>query len=165
MRILILIFSLSLSNSQNAFSHGGKSGSHHNPLKSLQTEDTKFQKINDSFNRKVKPIFEKKCFDCHGGTTHYPWYYMIPGAGHLIDQDIHEAKEHLDMSKGFPFSGHGSPEEDLTAITETVESGDMPPFRYKILHPKSGLNEDEKSLVKAWIRESQKELEDKAGKK
>ncbi|HIM93564.1 MAG TPA: cytochrome C, partial [Campylobacterales bacterium] len=27
----------------------------------------------------MKPIFENKCFDCHGTLGTYPWYYKIPG--------------------------------------------------------------------------------------
>lgn len=114
--------------------------------------------VNESYVRDVKPIFLKKCMDCHSDQTRFPWYSSIPGVEQLIQSDIKEAKEHIDMSKDFPFAGHGEPIEDLEELLETVNTGSMPPLRYKILHWGSGLTETEKKTIRQWIREGLKIL-------
>jgi hypothetical protein len=114
--------------------------------------------INEAYVQAVKPIFQKKCFDCHSHTVHYPWYYSIPGVRGMIDRDIAEGREHLDFSHDFPFGGHGSPTEDLDAIKETLSEGDMPPLRYQLMHRESGLTAQEKKTILDWIERSQGRL-------
>src|SRR5258708_7302489 len=72
------------------------------------TEANVISAINEHYVSDVKPIFEKKCADCHGSVTVYPGYYKIPLVKQLMDSDIVEGHEHLDFSKGFPFAGHAS---------------------------------------------------------
>lgn len=109
--------------------------------------------INSVYLQNIKPIFQKKCFDCHGGTTKFPWYYKIPGAKQLIDDDIEEAKEHMDMSKDFPFQGHGKPVEDLKEIAKVMRKNEMPPWRYWIIHWETRLTEEERRLILEWTDE------------
>ena len=106
--------------------------------------------ISESYNAHVAPIFQAKCGDCHGSDTHYPWYYRLPGARQLIDADIHEAKVHLDISHGFPFSGHGTPLEDIREISRITQDNSMPPARYWLLHPGARLSSEEKSAIAVW---------------
>ncbi|MGE0172633.1 MAG: heme-binding domain-containing protein [Oligoflexales bacterium] len=99
----------------------------------------------------VKPIFQKKCFDCHSQATVYPWYYKIPGVKQYIDADIREALHHLDFSQDFPFKSHGTPYEDLDAIKEKLQQGEMPPQRYVLLHPDAQLTPAELDAVFRWV--------------
>ncbi|MBT4287215.1 MAG: heme-binding domain-containing protein [Deltaproteobacteria bacterium] len=114
---------------------------------------------NQAYQKYVKVIFEKKCFDCHGSVTTFPWYYKIPGVKQLMDRDIREAKEHLDMSNDFPFGGHGEPAADLKSIKKSIEDDTMPLFMYRLTHPDSKLTEAEQKIVFNWIDESIKKLE------
>lgn len=154
---VFVIFALS----ESAFSHV-----RHQHEQSAQpkpsTSELRITKIAETYRKSIQPIFEKKCFDCHGNTTHYPWYYVIPGAKQLINHDVEEAKEHIDFSNGYPFSGHGSLIEDLQAIRETVEKKEMPPFLYRILHPKSALTSSEKDAITQWTNDSEKALRTEA---
>ena len=76
----------------------------------------------------------------------------------MMNHDIEEAKEHMDMTKGFPFAGHGTPKEDLEALKETVKLSSMPPWQYKLMHWDSGLTSEEKKIVNQWINESLNKL-------
>ena len=100
---LFFIFSISL----YVLGHGGEDHSNKTMRTERSTpndkEQKKYTKINQAYLKIVKPIFKKSCFDCHGNSTVYPWYYKIPGIKQLIDSDIREAKRHLDFSKDFPF--------------------------------------------------------------
>lgn len=116
----------------------------------IQTYET----INTEYVKSVKPIFEKKCFDCHGNTTQYPWYYKVPGIKKMIDYDVREAKKHLDMSKNFPFISHTTPLKDLESIKKVSVEGDMPPLRYILGHWDSRLTESEKQSIIIWSKSS-----------
>ena len=71
---------------------------------------------------------------------------------------MREAKKHMDMSNDFPFGGHGSPVDDLNALTKTIEKDDMPPMKYRVMHWDSKLTDDEIKVINNWIKESQKVL-------
>lgn len=146
----------------NALAHEGHH--HANPmhLKMVHpindTEKKKFELINEKFLSEVYPVFKRTCFDCHSSQTQYPWYYQLPGAKQIIDSDIKEAQGHLVFENGFPFKSHAMPTEDLNAIAAEVNEGDMPPLRYKLLHPKSTLSEDDKKVILNWINWSKETL-------
>ncbi len=99
----------------------------------------------------LEPVFKKGCFDCHTSRTIYPWYHFIPGVKGMIDDDVQEAKKHLDMSDGFPFKGHGKPADDLVAIREVLENGKMPPFNYRFMHWSAKPSDSEKESLFSWI--------------
>ncbi|MBI4041792.1 MAG: heme-binding domain-containing protein [Deltaproteobacteria bacterium] len=111
----------------------------------------KMAAIQESYLGKIKPIFQKKCFDCHSRFTIYPWYSHIPWVKGVLEKDIREGLKHLDMSQGFPFQGHGTPLEDFKAIEKTIIDNTMPPRRYKLLHWNSGLTPQEKKTILEWI--------------
>ncbi|HMR24070.1 MAG TPA: heme-binding domain-containing protein [Oligoflexia bacterium] len=137
-----------------------------NGFEIISNEPTKKQldKINALYQKKVYKIFKKKCLDCHGSSNSKPWYAQIPGPKKLINNDIKEAKKHMDMSKGFPFKGHGAPVDDLDAIERVLKEDSMPPFRYKLVHWWSGVTAKEKSTIHQWIEESKKIIKIKKGK-
>jgi uncharacterized membrane protein len=114
--------------------------------------------LNESYRKTVKPIFQKKCFDCHSRYTHQPWYYQLPGVKQLIDHDVREAREDLDMSEDFPFLGKGTPTDYLDVLQDVIKDGSMPPWRYRILHRDSKLTNEDRVLIQEWIEKGQKDL-------
>jgi hypothetical protein len=136
------------------FAHGNEL--HDDAKKNVDLNQTIriYEEVNKEYIKKVRPIFEKKCFDCHGSTTQYPWYYKVPGIKQMIDYDVKEAKKHLDMSKNFPFISHATPLKDLKSIKEVTEEGDMPPLRYVLGHWDSRLSENEKQRILTWSKAS-----------
>lgn len=129
--------------------------------KIVQQKSTKpliYKEINDGYINNVKPVFQKKCFDCHGSISNYPWYYKVPAVKQMIDSDITEAKKHLDMSKDFPFISHETPLNDLKSLRDIAIEGGMPPLRYILGHWNSSLTKDEKKSIKKWAEESMKKL-------
>lgn len=106
----------------------------------------------------LEPTFKKGCFDCHTNRTEFPWYYKLPLVKGMIDDDITEAKEHMDMSNGFPFGGHGKPVDDLVAVRQVVENGEMPPLEYRFMHWSAKPSDDESDSIIAWIERSLESL-------
>jgi len=124
-----------------------------------------YSEINNTYITNVKPIFEKKCFDCHADMKNTPWYYKVPGVKQMIDKDIREAKEHIDMRKDFPFISHESPLDDLKSIKKIGIEGGMPPLRYILGHWDSKLTDIEKKKLVEWAGRSIELLEAKTIKK
>ncbi|RME14556.1 MAG: cytochrome C [Bdellovibrio sp.] len=116
--------------------------------------EEKISFLKEEYEKKIKPIFKRACFDCHSRYTVYPWYYKIPIVKQLIDHDIEEAREHLDMSEGFPFKSHeeASLVDIMEEIAEVIEEGEMPLFRYVILHKEARLTDKEKQLIIQWAK-------------
>ncbi len=151
----ILSFSLAMT-TLIAWAHEGKYHPQPNSLKK-----TNFVRINELYLTNVKPIFEKKCFDCHGPSSSSVWYRNIPGAKQLIDSDIKKSKEHLDMSSDFPFKSQATPLEDLDAIRSSIDKNEMPPFRYRMMHSNSTLTTAEKEKVSKWVQFGKEILKEK----
>ncbi|MGE4419631.1 MAG: heme-binding domain-containing protein [Sulfurimonas sp.] len=113
-----------------------------------------YETINSSYLANIKPILEKKCFDCHSDSTKFPWYYKIPGFKQMIDYDIKKAKRHINMSKDFPFISHNTPLKDLESLREVVIKNEMPPLRYVIAHWDARLTKSEREAIIKWSEES-----------
>jgi len=120
-----------------------------------------YQEINSAYLSDIKPIFEKKCFDCHGTLTKKPWYYDIPVVSYMIQKDMREAKEHMDIRKDFPFVSHESPYNDLKSLKEIGVNGGMPPLQYIIGHWNSKLTDDERKKLVIWSEKSMQIIEEK----
>jgi len=141
----LTVLSASVSHAHKNHHHGQTQMAQESPIDS-GTEKA-IADIAGHYADQIKPIFQNKCLNCHGGQTVYPWYYKIPVAKQLIDSDVKEASEHIDMSRGFPFGGHGNPKDDLEAVRDAVNENSMPPFRYWILHFNLRLTQEEKDKV------------------
>jgi hypothetical protein len=114
--------------------------------------------IQSDYQKTVKPVFDTKCGACHSAEVMAPWYTAIPGFGWIVESERAEAKEHLEFSKGFPFAGHGTPEEDLEAIRNSIVKDAMPTRLYRFIHPSHRITDDEKLIIFNWIESSQKRL-------
>jgi hypothetical protein len=68
------------------------------------------------------------CFDCHSNETSWPWYSNIAPFSWRLQNHVDEGRDKLN------FSEWGSGEEE-DEITDSVVSGEMPPWDYTLLHP------------------------------
>lgn len=75
----------------------------------------------------IAPIFEGKCLACHSDQSKFSRYYKVAAVKQLIDDDIAEAREHMGMSKGYPFNSRHDIDRDLEALSEEIGEGKMPP--------------------------------------
>ena len=129
-----------------------------NKKNSMQSSDMMktviYAKINKAYIVDIRPIFEKKCFDCHAELNNAPWYYKVPGVRQMMNKDIREAKEHVDMRKDFPFISHESPLDDLKSIKKIGKEGGMPPLRYILANWDARLTDAEKKKLIEWAGRS-----------
>lgn len=162
---VLLILGISISLGQISFGHGGEDHSKdaaQNEMDPQPDLSLVYNDINSQYIKNVKPLFEKACFDCHSNSTKFPWYYSIPGIKTMIDNDIFEAKKHLDFSDNFPFKSHESPKKDLKSIKEAILEKEMPPLEYKILHSKSRLSGKSQKKIIQWVDSSLKKINERS---
>lgn len=155
----ILFFMIS---SSTLFAHEGHHHAPHDSEHKIEQAPSSVQlvykNIQNDYQKEIKPIFDQKCASCHSVDSILPWYGTIAPVSWIIKSDRVEAQKHLEISKGFPFAGHGTPLEDLTAIKEEVVKDEMPTFLYRFFHPSHVLTVDEKNIIIKWVDKSQTEI-------
>ncbi len=132
---------------------------HNEKKKQYEALQNKYKNINEQYLKDIKPIFENKCFNCHSTSINYPFYYKIPGIQTLINNDIKEAKKHIDFSDDFPFISHETPINDLKSLKKIALEGGMPPLRYIIAHWDSKLSDEDKNTMLNWTESAIELLE------
>ena len=168
-RVIVLalaLFSAALLSVSLLYAHGDEEHQAEPTADSSMAErvDTQLTALESAYEviaagfEQLQPIFRKGCYDCHTDQTDYPWYHSLPLIKGLIDEDIKEAREHLDMSNGFPFESHALPADDLAEIKEEIEDGGMPPSLYRLMHWSAKPSEAEQDSLFQWIDNSLKLL-------
>ena len=102
----------------------------------------------------TRALVKRACFDCHSNETVWPWYSNIAPISWLVYRDVSEGREHINFSEGdmrpsMP-EGEGGGEQHQhgpEVIREVLESGEMPPVPYLLLHPEARLSDEEILLL------------------
>lgn len=88
----------------------------------------------------VKSIVASSCGECHSNLTRWPWYTNVAPSSWLAQNDVQGGREVMNLSEW------DKPQPELDEIVEAVESGEMPPLKYKLMpnHAKARLSDAEK---------------------
>lgn len=111
----------------------------------------------------VLAILNRSCIDCHSEQTRWPWYARIPPASWLIDRDVSHARRAMNLSR--LVSGPGGPSGAagvLSALCKMIGSQRMPPLRYRLMHPNSGLSGEDKAALCGWAAKESSRLRQRA---
>jgi len=109
----------------------------------------------------VRVVLQNKCADCHSESTKWPFYSRLAPGSWLMERDVHEGREHLDMSQWQNFD-LDMDVELLTKIASEAHSGEMPPKQYVLIHRSAKLTPEESDLVYAWAKTARKRLRQQA---
>lgn len=104
----------------------------------------------------VKAILKSNCYDCHSGTTQYPWYAEIAPFSFFLADHIEEGREHFDMSQWASYSLKKK-DHKLDELIEEVEEGEMPLESYTLIH--GSLSEEDQKLLEEWAKSVRTELQ------
>jgi len=94
----------------------------------------------------AQKVMLTSCGDCHSNLTTWPWYSNVAPASWLVQKDVDEGREKLN------FSEWDKPQPGLDEIVEQVDSGEMPPTKFTLLHPSAKLTSSEKAALLAGMR-------------
>jgi len=98
----------------------------------------------------TREIAKRACFDCHSNETAWPWYSNIAPVSWLVYHDVVSGREHLN------FSERGD-QASANEIRRVLESREMPPANYLLLHPEAHLTDQEvQILTEGLIKSTQK---------
>jgi mono/diheme cytochrome c family protein len=94
----------------------------------------------------TRTLVENACFTCHSNETQWSWYSKIAPVSWLTSHDVTDGREHLNFSDWDQH--HASADE----ITEVINSGEMPPWYYTIMHSEARLSDQEKADLIAGLQ-------------
>ena len=91
----------------------------------------------------------RACGDCHSNQTSLPWYGHVAPVSWWIKSHVREGREELNFSEWTSYSARQRRDE-LESICGVISNGRMPPASYRVLHPESRLEAQDKKVICAW---------------
>ena len=88
----------------------------------------------------TRALAKDACFDCHSNQTTWPWYSNVAPVSWLVTNDVDGGRGALN------FSEWNRPQE-AGDVVEAVTGGGMPPWYYKLAHPRSRLSSAERAQL------------------
>jgi cytochrome c len=105
----------------------------------------------------VRTILARKCGDCHSNNTQWPLYSRIAPTSWLVEHDVHDGREHLNLSSLEQYSIDNRIDL-LGKVSSQLRQGKMPLKQYVLLHPEARLSEAERKLIVDWTKIERKRL-------
>ena len=90
----------------------------------------------------VAAIVERSCYNCHSNTTEWPWYSGIAPISWFVANDVNGARAHMNLSQWNTLSAAKAKQKLMNACEE-VQSGDMPPWDYLMMHKAAKLSDQD----------------------
>jgi Haem-binding domain len=89
----------------------------------------------------TRDLAARACFDCHSNQTDWPWYTNIAPVSLLTQRHVDEGRAKLN------FSTWGTGRQVTQSIGRQINSGEMPPWDYLLLHQAARLGDAEKAQL------------------
>jgi hypothetical protein len=86
-------------------------------------------------------LVKEHCFDCHSDETVWPWYGYVAPSSWLLKWDVDRGRRRLN------FSEWDKRPTSLDEMVEKIQSGEMPPMQYTLIHTNSRLNDQQKQAL------------------
>ena len=97
----------------------------------------------------VTAILRRSCYDCHSNETRWRLYAYVAPVSWLITSDVEHARARLNFSKWARYTA-GERQAKAHEVLEEIESGDMPPKTYSLVHPGLRPTVQEIELLRRW---------------
>lgn len=92
----------------------------------------------------TRALVKRACFDCHSNETIWPWYSRIAPFSWLVRGDVDEGRKELNFSDWQDGTREG---ERADKIRKEITKGEMPPLRFRLVHPEARLSDVEKRKI------------------
>jgi cytochrome c551/c552 len=104
----------------------------------------------------AKDLIQRACYDCHSNETEWPWYSRVAPLSWLASSHVIEARERLNFSDWTDYAyDPGTEARKLGEMAKLIRSGAMPPWSYRLMHPRARLTGQERETVMGWIEHEQ----------
>jgi cytochrome c len=105
----------------------------------------------------LRGVLARKCGDCHSNNTRWPLYSRVAPSSWLVEHDVHEGREHLNLSTWEQYTLDNRIDL-LGKIGTQLRQGKMPLKQYLLLHPEARLSDSERKLILDWTKTERKRL-------
>jgi hypothetical protein len=105
----------------------------------------------------VAAAFDRSCRDCHTNKTRWPWYSRVAPISWVVVDDVNSGRRHLNLSEWATYDTHKAAEK-LGDICDEVKSGDMPDFKYTLIHREARLSPAEVQAICGWTAATRSRL-------
>jgi hypothetical protein len=105
----------------------------------------------------VHAVLDRSCRDCHSNETVWPWYSRLAPVSWLVADDVHGGRKHFNISEWNTYPDEKK-NRKLGEICEQVKTDEMPDQKYTLMHRRTSLNADEKSLLCRWTENARKAM-------
>ena len=105
----------------------------------------------------VKNVFERSCKDCHSNETVWPWYSRLAPVSWVVVRDVNKGRVGLNLSEWGTYAEKRT-EQKVKEICDQLGSGEMPDWKYTLIHRQAKLTDDERTAVCAWADATRKAL-------
>jgi cytochrome c len=105
----------------------------------------------------VMEIVSRSCQNCHSEKTEWPVYSYIAPASWMVEQDVRDARSHMNLSRWNDYSS-GQRQDFLSRIGSLVRNHWMPLPQYVLLHPEARLSDSDVNQIYQWTRSERKRL-------
>jgi Haem-binding domain len=104
----------------------------------------------------VTESLRRACYDCHSNETSWPWYSRVAPASWLAYRHVNQARARLNFSNWTDYAyDPGTESRKLGEIAKLIKSGTMPPWYYRLMHPRARLTEADRVALLTWIEREQ----------
>jgi hypothetical protein len=104
----------------------------------------------------ITALLHAACYDCHSYETKWPLYSRIAPASWLVVGDVNEGRENFNFSD-WPQDPSWIAKR-LQHIHNIIDSRDMPPPKYTMLHPEARFTEAQRKAILDWTDATSKKL-------
>jgi mono/diheme cytochrome c family protein len=118
-----------------------------------QIDPTRSIYAKEKMPQQVKSVFEGSCANCHSDRTAWPWYSYVAPVSWIIASDVHEARKKMNLSEWADYPANKR-EEKLEDICEQLTNGDMPDFKYVLVHRAARVTKAQRDAVCQWTEDS-----------
>jgi Haem-binding domain len=104
----------------------------------------------------IAECLRRACYDCHSNETRWPWYTGFAPASWLAYRHVNQARARLNFSDWADYTyDPGTESRKLGEIAKLIENGTMPPWYYRLMHPRARLTEADRAALTTWIEREQ----------
>ena len=97
----------------------------------------------------VRAILRRSCYDCHSNETDWRFYAYVAPISWMVTDDVEHARARLNFSEWGRYSREKR-RAKAREILEEIETAEMPPNRYALVHRGARPDAGEIELLRRW---------------
>ena len=111
----------------------------------------------------LRATLERGCGNCHSERTQWPAYSRVAPVSWLVEHDVHEGREHMNLSRWQQYS-NDERIDLLSRIVTQLRQAKMPPKPYLLMHAEARLSAEEQEQLRLWARAERSRLKAQSSK-